>query len=55
MIRHCKPIKKCCQDYYTKYAKENYIVNEDDKTYEEWRSDDYLETFVRKYTSKRSL
>lgn len=40
------------EKYYTKYAKENHIVNEDDKTYEEWRSDDYLETFVRKYTSK---
>lgn len=40
------------EKYYTKYAKENHIANEDDKTYEEWRSDDYLETFVKKYTSK---
>lgn len=40
------------EKYYTKYAKENYIANEDDETYEEWRHDDYLEIFVSKYTSK---
>mgnify|MGYP000019956280 FL=1 len=39
------------EKYYTKYAKENNIVDEDAKTYEEWRYDD-LETFVDRYTSK---
>lgn len=39
------------EKYYTKYAKENNVVDEDAKTYEEWQHDD-LETFVNRYTSK---
>lgn len=39
------------EKYYTKYAKENNIVDEDAKTYEEWRYGN-LETFVDRYTSK---
>ena len=39
------------EKYYTKYAKENNIVDEDVKTYEEWRHSN-LETFVDRYTSK---
>lgn len=39
------------EKYYTKYAKENNIVDEDAKTYEEWQYSD-LETFVYRYTSK---
>ena len=39
------------EKYYTRYAKENDIVDEDVKTYEEWRYGD-LETFVDRYTSK---
>lgn len=39
------------EKYYTKYAKENNIVDEDAKTYEEWRHSN-LETFVDRYTSK---
>jgi hypothetical protein len=39
------------EKYYTKYAKENNIVDDDAKTYEEWQNDD-LETFVYRYTSK---
>lgn len=39
------------EKYYTKYAKENNIVDEDAKTYEEWRYSN-LETFVDRYTSK---
>lgn len=39
------------EKYYIKYAKENNIVNEDAKTYEEWERSD-LETFVDTYTSK---
>lgn len=39
------------EKYYSKYAKENNIVDEDAKTYEEWQHDD-LETFVNRYTSK---
>lgn len=39
--------------YYTKYAKENDLIDEDAKTYDEWNDDDYgLETFVDKYTTK---
>ena len=37
--------------YYTKYANENNIVDEDAKTYEEWQYSE-LETFVDRYTSK---
>lgn len=39
------------EKYYIKYAKENNIVSEDAKTYEEWGRSD-LETFVDTYTSK---
>lgn len=39
------------EKYYSKYAKENNIVDEDAKTYEEWQHDD-LETFVNRYTNK---
>ena len=39
------------EKYYTKYAKENNIVDDDAKTYEAWEHDD-LETFVYRYTSK---
>ena len=38
--------------YYTKYAKENDLRNEDAKTYDEWNNDYELETFVGKYTTK---
>lgn len=40
------------EKYYTKYAKENNIVDEDAKTYEEWQYSSNLETFVDRYTSK---
>ena len=39
------------EKYYTKYAKENNIIDEDAKTYEEWQYSG-LETFVDRYTSK---
>lgn len=38
--------------YYTKYAKENDLINEDAKTYEEYMRESDLETFVQRYTSK---
>ena len=38
--------------YYTKYAKETDLINEDAKTYDEWNNDYELETFVDKYTTK---
>ena len=38
--------------YCTKYAKENDLINEDAKTYDEWNNDYELETFVDKYTTK---
>lgn len=38
--------------YYTKYAKENDLIDEDAKTYDEWNDDYELETFVDKYTTK---
>lgn len=38
--------------YYTKYAKENDLISEDAKTYDEWNNDYELETFVDKYTTK---
>lgn len=40
------------QKYYTKYAKENDIINEDAKTYDQYMHDGDLETFVQKYISK---
>lgn len=38
--------------YYTKYAKENDIIDEDAKSYEQYMHDGDLEVFVQKYTSK---
>ena len=38
--------------YYTKYAQENDLIDEDGKTYDEWNDDYELETFVDKYTTK---
>lgn len=40
------------QKYYTKYAKENDIIDEDAKTYDQYMHDGDLETFVQTYTSK---
>ena len=40
------------QKYYTKYAKENDIIDEDAKTYDQYMHDGDLETFVQRYTSK---
>lgn len=40
------------QKYYTKYAKENDIIDEDAKTYEQYMDDEYLETFAQRYTSE---
>lgn len=40
------------QKYYTKYAKENDIIDEDAKTYDQYMNDGNLETFVQRYTSK---
>lgn len=40
------------QKYYTKYAKENDIIDEDVKTYEQYMNEGDLETFVQRYTSK---
>ena len=40
------------QEYYLKYAKENGIINENIKTYEEYMDDYSLETFVQRYISK---
>lgn len=40
------------QKYYKKYAKDNYIIDEDSKTYEQYINDSYLERFVQRYTSK---
>ena len=40
------------QKYYTKYAKENDIIDEDAKTYEQYMNEGELETFVQTYTSK---
>lgn len=40
------------QKYYTKYAKENDIIDEDVKTYDQYMNDGDLETFVQRYTSK---
>lgn len=38
--------------YYTKYAKENDLIDEDAKTYDEYMRESDLETFVQRYTSK---
>ncbi len=40
------------QKYYKKYAKENGIIDEDAKTYEQYMNDNDLETFIQRYTSK---
>ena len=40
------------QKYYTKYAKEHDIIDEDAKTYEQYMNEGDLETFVQRYTSK---
>lgn len=40
------------QKYYTKYAKENDLIDEDAKTYEQYMNYGDLETFVQRYTSK---
>ena len=40
------------QKYYTIYAKENDIIDEDAKTYDQYMHDGDLETFVQRYTSK---
>lgn len=40
------------QKYYTKYVKENDIIDEDAKTYDQYMNDGDLETFVQRYTSK---
>ena len=40
------------EKYYTKYAKENDLIDEDAKTYDEWNDDYGLKTFVDKYTTK---
>ena len=40
------------QNYYTKYAKEHDIIDEDAKTYEQYMNEGDLETFVQRYTSK---
>lgn len=40
------------QKYYTKYAKENDIIDEDAKTYEQYMNEGELEIFVQTYTSK---
>lgn len=40
------------QKYYTKYAKENDIIDEYAKTYDQYMNDGDLETFVQRYTSK---
>ena len=44
--------KDAKQEYYLKYAKENGIINENIKTYEEYMDDYSLETFVQRYISK---
>ena len=44
--------KKAKQKYYAKYAKENDIIDEDAKIYEEYMHGGELETFVQRYTSK---
>ena len=40
------------QKYYTKYAKEHDIIDEDAKTYEQYMNEGDLETFIQRYTSK---
>lgn len=40
------------QKYFTKFAKENDLIDEDAKTYEQYMNYGDLETFVQRYTSK---
>lgn len=40
------------ESYYTKYAKENGLIDEDVQTYEQYMRNNDLETFVTRYTSK---
>ena len=40
------------EKYYTKYAKENNLIDEDAITYDEFLRDGDLETFVERYTTK---
>lgn len=40
------------QKYYTKYTKENDLIDEDAKTYEQYMNYGDLKTFVQRYTSK---
>lgn len=40
------------ESYYTKYAKDNDLVDEDAKTYDEYMIENDLETFIETYTSK---
>lgn len=40
------------ESYYTKYAKEKGLIDEDAQTYEQYMRDNSLETFITKYTSK---
>lgn len=40
------------ESYYTKYAKENGLIDEDAQTYEQYMRNNDLETFVTRYTSK---
>lgn len=44
--------EKVKEKYYMKYAKENNLIDEDYKTYDEFMDDDYLETFVDTYTTQ---
>lgn len=40
------------EEWYNSYAKEHKIISNDDcKTYEDWRHDDYLDYFVDYYTT----
>lgn len=39
------------QRYYTEYAKDNDIIDEDAKSYDQYMDDGDLETFVQQYTS----
>lgn len=40
------------QKYYTHFVKENDIIDEDGKTYDQYMDDGYLEHYSHRYTSK---
>lgn len=40
------------EEWYGKYAKEEYIVPEDVVTYDQFMGDTYLECFINRYTTK---